>query len=172
MGIILALLYTLSLTNDWEEYVDPAGAFRLSAPAALIHKADTVTTEVGDLIYHTLFHQADKAEGNQVFMFSYCDYPAAAIHSDSTDLLKDFFESTIREAAFSVNGELMYQTDETLDGYPGKYWRVDYKNRSAVIKTKGFLVRNRYYAIQVVATKERHLNPESERFMDSFHLLE
>ncbi len=171
MNILLAILCLSSIQNDWKEYIDPDGAFRLSAPATMTLKIDTVQTDIGALVYRTLFHQADVSLANQVFMLSYCDYPKGSIHSDSTDLLTDFFESTIREATFSVNGELMYQSDESLGGFPGKYWRIDYRNRKAVIKTKAFIVRNRYYAIQVVATKEKHLNQDSDQFLNSFRLL-
>ncbi|NJK82504.1 MAG: hypothetical protein HC912_00465 [Saprospiraceae bacterium] len=169
--IPLFFLLHLSVQAQWIEYVDAEGKFTIVAPASLTHKADTVETEIGKLVYHTLFYQAEAASANQVFMLSYCDYPAGSVHSDSTALLDDFFKATIREATFSINGELMYQSDEDTQGFPGKYWRIDYRNRQAVIKTKAFVVRNRYYALQIVTTREKHLNPDNERFIESFRLI-
>lgn len=170
-AFIFCVLIFFIDANEWIEHIDPAGKFKIATPAPLTHKADTIETEIGELIYHTLFYQAEAQSANQVFMLSYCDYPLGSVHSDSTALLEDFFKATIREATFSVNGELMYQSDELVQGFSGKYWRIDYRNRQAVIKTKAFVVENRYYAIQIVSTREKHLNPENERFINSFRLM-
>lgn len=170
--LILWVFAFLGYTNQWIDYVDPNGRFIIATPAPLTHKADTIETEIGKLIYYTLFYQAEAQSANQVFMLSYCDYPEGSVHSDSTALLDDFFKATIREATFSINGELMYQSNEVVQGFSGKYWRIDYRNRQAVIKTKAFVVKNRYYALQIVSTREKHLNPDNERFMSSFRLME
>ncbi|MEM0992112.1 MAG: hypothetical protein AAGI49_03705 [Bacteroidota bacterium] len=166
----LVLLLPFWLT-DWVKYESVDGQFELSTPDSLRLKIDTIETEIGDLYYHTLFTQGDETVGNQVYMLSYCDYPEGTIHSDSTEILKDFFKTTIRTAAYMVDGELMYQTDDDSYGYPGKYWRVDYRNRQAVIKTHAFVADNRYYALQVVSTKALHVNKDTDRFFDSFELL-
>ncbi|MEM9886451.1 MAG: hypothetical protein AAF849_11220 [Bacteroidota bacterium] len=172
MKTSLLLIALGFLFSDWITYESKDGQFSISAPAKLQEKIDTFQTELGMLYYHTLYHQAAEATGNQVYMLSYCDYPKGTIHSDSVAILQDFFEETMQTAKFSINGELMYQTDQDYYGYPGKYWRIDYRKGTAVIKTKAFVVNNRYYAVQVVATKARHINRESERFLDSFQLLE
>ncbi|MEM9849774.1 MAG: hypothetical protein AAF847_17925 [Bacteroidota bacterium] len=172
MNITLYLLGLLGLlASDWVLYEAKDESFSILAPDELQEKIDTFQTDLGELHYHTLYHQSTEATGNQVYMLSYCDYPAGTIHSDSTDILQDFFEETIETATFSINGELMYQADESVFNYPGKYWRIDYRKGTAVIKTKAFVVDNRYYAIQVVATKARHINPDSDKFMNSFRLL-
>ncbi|MEM8524665.1 MAG: hypothetical protein AAGG68_08475 [Bacteroidota bacterium] len=158
--------------NDWTFYESKDKQFKILVPGELREKIDTFETDLGELHYHTLYHQATAETGNQVYMLSYCDYPEGSIHSDSTEILADFFEETIQTAKFSINGDLMYKADRNLYSYPGKYWRIDYRDGQAVVKTKAFVVKNRYYAIQVVATKEKHINPESERFMESFRLVE
>ncbi|MEL6719435.1 MAG: hypothetical protein AAFP82_12025 [Bacteroidota bacterium] len=167
----LSSCFLLSL-NDWTLYESKDKQFKILVPGELQEKIDTFQTDLGDLYYHTLYYQAAAETGNQVYMLSYCDYPEGTIHSDSTEILTDFFEETIQTAKFSINGDLMYQADRTLYGYPGKYWRIDYRDGKAVVKTKALIVKNRYYAIQVVATKEKHINPESDKFMESFRLLE
>jgi hypothetical protein len=104
-------------------------------------------------------------------MITFCDYPPGSIHSDSTELLKDFFDASIDQATSSVHGELAYQNDVTLKGYPGKLWRINYLRGQALIKTRAFMVENRFYTIQTVTVKDMAINAASDRFFDSFIIL-
>ena len=158
--------------EDWQEFVSKEGAFRIMSPGILTEKNDTVPTPVGDLIYHTFFHQQPgEREGNLVYMISYCDYPEGALHSDSIDLLKEFFDATVAAAASSVAGELTYQAKEELQGFPGRRWRIDYMGGKSTIRTLAFVARNRYYALQTVAYLQRNTNVDTDSFFKSFQLL-
>lgn len=170
MTVVLVCLFFQ--IQSWIFYESPDQRFRIAAPGPLTVQVDTITTEIGELYYHTLFYQADETAANQVYMLSYCDYPQGSLHSDSTELVIDFFKETIEEAYFSINGELRYLSEEPYFEYPARFWRIDYLQGQAVIKTKAIVAGNRYYAIQVAAPKVRHINPDSERFFDSFRLLE
>ena len=158
--------------SQWEETISYEGRFRILAPGTMDSKADTVKTPLGNLVYHTFyFHTNDDKEENYVYMLSYCDYPDLTVHSDSLDLLSDFFHTTIEAAVSSVRGELMYSADTDLDEYPAKLWRIDYLNGRGIIKTKAVVVDNRYYAVQTVTQKGRAINQSSDAFLDSFRLL-
>ena len=80
--------------------------------------------------------QVEKNPDNLVYMVSYVDYPKYSIHSDSTELVEDFFKTTVETAVESVKGELSYSSDITMNEYPGRLWRVDYNDGKALIKTK------------------------------------
>ena len=84
----------------------------------------------------------------------------------------DFFENTRNEAAFSINGKVIYYTPVTLQSFPGQFWRIHYKNDSAVIKTKAYIVKNRYYAIQTITFRDLASNLDTDKFFDSFQILE
>lgn len=158
--------------SKWEETISYDGRFRILSPGKMENKADTVKTPLGNLIYHTcFFHTNDAKQENYVYMLSYCDYPDLTVHSDSLELLADFFHTTIEAAVSSVRGELMYSTDTDLDDYPAKLWRIDYLNGRGIIKTKAVVVDNRYYAVQTVTQKGRAINQSSDAFLDSFRLL-
>lgn len=174
--VLLLLLLGTSLVGftqtDWESVVNMDGRFRINAPAALTERVDTIETAVGSLVYHTFFHQTDiQSAENALYMLSYVDYPVGAMHSDSTALLQDFFVETTTAAADAVKGELLYAAAAELDNYPGQVWRIDYLDGGAVIKTRAFMVNQRYYALQTISLRERNLNESSERFLDSFELL-
>ncbi len=164
---------THSVLDKWEEMISYDGRFRIMSPGKMENKQDTVKTPIGNLVYHTYYFQTnDKSEENYVYMLSYCDYPAYTVHSDSLELLLDFFDTTVEAAVSSVRGELMYSTDTDLDDYPGKLWRIDYLNGQAIIKTKALVVNSRYYAVQTVTKKGMGVNQSADVFLDSFRLLE
>lgn len=155
--------------NPWKEYKSVEGKFQVLTPGDFDKAVDTVRTDLGKLAYHILvYNNQQKNAENLFYMITFCDYPPGTIHSDSTGLLKDFFEASIDQAASSVKGEVVYQSDVSLQGYPGKVWRINYLRDQAVIKTKAFMVRNRFYSIQTVTLKDMAMNAASERFFDSF----
>jgi hypothetical protein len=157
---------------EWEEFKAFDGRFRVLAPGPMQERTDSIETPVGKLAYHVFFHQpADKDVDNLVYMVSYCDYPEHTIHSDSTMLVEEFFAATIDQAAKSVRGELLYSDAHWMRRYPGRIWRIHYLNGKAVIKTKAYLVDRRFYTVQAIMFREKSLNPASEKFLDSFRLL-
>ncbi len=175
VAVSFAFLHTASAQSKarWEEYRSFDGRFRVLTPGELRHKTDSISTALGSLAYHTFFFQdTAKATENAVYMISYCDYPAGSLHHDSTELVRDFFKATVEESAFSVAGNVSWSNEIRLGQYPGIFWRVDYKDGRAVIKTRAYVVRNRYYTIQAVMRKERSLNAAADKFLESFRLFE
>lgn len=159
--------------STWEEFVSLDGKFKVWAPAALTEKIDSVQTDVGTLAYHTFFHQTNYQDetDNIIYMVSFCDYPEGIIFADSTGLATEFFDETMTAAAETVGGEILYSTDIQLKENLGKQWRIDYLDGNAFIKTKAYLVENRYYSIQVISTKKQSLSSQTNQFLDSFELL-
>ncbi|MEL7021657.1 MAG: hypothetical protein AAGK47_08615 [Bacteroidota bacterium] len=172
--ILLTLTAQLSIAQlDWRATTSLEGRFRIYAPAQLVESTDTIETAVGKLVYHTFFHHTNpKSAENVMYMLSYVDYPQGAMHSDSISLLESFFHTTTTTAAEAVKGKLLYVSDTELSGYPGRLWRIDYLEDEAVIRTRAYMVEDRYYALQTVSLRERNLNRSGERFLDSFELLD
>ncbi|MEN0005391.1 MAG: hypothetical protein AAF798_14665 [Bacteroidota bacterium] len=157
--------------QKWEDFRSYEGKFRVLIPGAVSTKEQTLETGVGELTYHTAYCELkDKNADNLVYIISYCDYPDGGMHSDSTELLGEFFAATMEGAAASVEGAVVYEQTRDFREYPGRVWRVDYLEGKAVIKTRAFLVGNRFYSLQTITTKERSLNRSSERFFSSFRL--
>lgn len=156
---------------SWQEFSHYDGRFSVVSPGPFTEKIDSVRTALGVLAYHSFFFQpsAENAD-NAVYMVSYCDYPEGSVHSDSIGLVQDFFDATQESAALSVRGDVRYSDSVALYNYPGRIWRIDYRDGRASIRTRAYVVANRYYAIQTVCKKELGLNPSSDRFLDSFRL--
>lgn len=117
------LFLTFSGPSDWQEFKSFEGRFRVLAPGVMTEKTDTVTTELGNLDYHVFYHQTDNKDADNLFyMISYTDYPEGSVHSDSTEFLDEFFQTTLESAAAAVDGEVIYSTDIEYKDFPGKFW--------------------------------------------------
>lgn len=158
--------------NPWKEYQSMEGKFKVLTPGEFDKAVDSVQTPIGKMAYHILiYNNTQKNAENLFYMITFCDYPEGTIHSDSTELLKEFFDASIDQALKSVKGDLAYQSDISLQGYPGKLWRINYLREQALIKTRAFMVKNRFYTIQTVTVKDMAINTASDRFFDSFIFL-
>jgi hypothetical protein len=156
----------------WEEFKSFDGGFKVLVPGEMQLNERDIHTDIGKIKYVTYFYQDTNREAeNSVYMVTYCDYPEHTIHSDSTDLVEDFFTNTIEAAVKSVAGELRYADELNYKEYPGKHWRIDYQRGHATIKTRSFLVKNRFYTIQTATERGRSLNSATDKFFDSFALL-
>lgn len=179
MRKIISILFLFSFVSyslvgqTWEVFQSFDGKFSVLTPGKMEKKENPIETEIGQLNYITYIHQPTSKEAdNLVYMVSYCDYPEFSVHSDSTDFISEFFTTTVETAVESVKGELAYSSEISLDEYPGMLWRVNYNDDQALIKTKAFLVKNRYYSIQVITLKDKSMNLLIDKYLDSFSLLD
>ena len=157
----------------WQEIDDLEGRFRISAPGPLEHKQDTLSTAVGEQIFHTYFFKVpdlQRAE-NLIYVLSYVDYPEGSLHQDSTELVIELLTSTEESAAEALRGEVIYSTAREVAGYPGRLWRIDYKDGEASARTLAFVVNGRYYELKTFSLVGRGLGDASDKFFRSFELL-
>lgn len=169
--ITLLLFSSLFYFTQTKEFTSLEGRFRILVPGELTEKVDSVETEVGKVAYHTFFLQTEEKDADNLFyMVCYCDYPEGIIFADSVGLVEEFFESTMESAAESVHGKILYSSDIQLGKYPGKYWRIDYLDGKAVIKTKAYLAGNRFYSVQTISYQEKNINAAGDQFFDSFRI--
>ena len=167
------LIFLCLFQSKWQPFTSEKGKFTVLTPGEFVEKVNTIETQIGKTEYHTFLYQSeDDKSDNLVYMVGYCDYPENSIHSDSIELIKDFFEVTVESAVKSVKGELFYSSEISLGQYPGMLWRVNYQDGEATIKTKSYLIGRRYYSVQTVTFKEKSLNPLVDKFLDSFTLIE
>jgi len=170
--ISLSSLLPFLFGLQWEELQSYDGRFQVSTPGVLTEKVDTLTTAIGTVEHHTFYWQAEDEEADNLFYsVIYYDLPQDGINSDSTELVKEFFAGTTEAAAKAVRGNLVYQSYEELIGFPGYFWRIDYLDDKAVIKSKAWLVDNRYYELKAISWKENTVNSDADKFFDSFKLL-
>ena len=179
-NILIAPLLLLSMpgltqADTWEEVKSFEGRFRVLSPGTMQLAVDTMETPVGALTYYTYYYQPpaeEKSAENLMYMVSYCDYPEGSLHADSTELLEEFFETTRESGAFSINGDLIYHSERNLGDATGQYWRIDYLDGNAVLKTWALVNERRFYSVQAATVATRSLNRSTDRFFESFTLTE
>jgi hypothetical protein len=160
--------------QNWTEFNEIDGRFRLLTPAEMMHKIDTVETDLGRQAYHTFFFQVpdkDEAE-NIIYAISYVDYPEGSLHHDSLTLVREFLAGTEEEAAAAVGGEVIYGADKQISGFPARLWRIDYpsKGGTASARTLAGVAGNRYYELKVFSLRAAGLNKSADRFFDSVRI--
>ena len=180
IGLFAQVDHTVPLRKSWEEdqrwqQVDNLeGRFRIETPGAFTYTADTLETAVGQQVYHTYFFKApvvERAE-NLIYVLSYVDYPDGALPQDSLELVDELLRSTEAGAVEALRGELVYATERGVAGFPGRIWRIDYKDGEATARTLAFVVGGRYYELKTFALAGRGgLSDASDRFFKSFRLL-
>ncbi|NJO87328.1 MAG: hypothetical protein HC821_04940 [Lewinella sp.] len=158
--------------QNWTTAQDLEGRFSISIPApAWSQRVDSVPTPLGTLAYHSFYYQPpfEESAENAVYSLSYVDYPEFSLHQDSSELVQEFLLATREAAVERMKGELRFAAERILQfKYPGSYWRIDYLQGQASVRTQAFVVGRRYYALQTISTAEGGLNHSTDRFFDSF----
>ncbi|MBX2815572.1 MAG: hypothetical protein KTR24_06235 [Saprospiraceae bacterium] len=170
---MMLLLVWSVFASSWQDFQSIDGRFSIKSPHALDKVAKVISTAVGDLEYHNYFWSCDHDSlGYGHFVVSYCDYPTGAFPADSVGLVDLFFDASSEQAATAVDGELIYEDDIMLGSYPGRFWRIHYNEGETVVKTRAFLVGDRYYSVQVAVLAASAQEAFVDRFLKSFKILE
>lgn len=160
-------------SSDWQKYEDSSGRYSVLFPEGGVHQhLDTIETPLGRVVYNTAFYHRGEEEGVSIYKVSWCDYPSGSIPEDSVTMRDAFFDATIETAAESVQGELVYQSEEKLSSFSGRSWRINYNKGHAVLHSTAYLINNRYYLLQSASPRSYSLSPEIEKFFSSFRLIE
>ncbi len=168
--ILLPSLLITALT--WKEFKSFEGKFRVLTPTGdMTEKVKKIKTGLGEVGYHTFMHRPEEKNPDCVFyVVNYCDYPQGTFPADSTDLINEFLDETVNESVKAVGGTLTYQSDIQILTNKGKIWRVQYNGDRALIKSKCFLVGDRFYLVQTMMKKDKAMNPSADKFLDSFQV--
>ena len=173
MHIIICSIFLSSIFQVfWQETRSNEWGFKIEAPIKLEEKASNLETDIGKINSTVFYYQDESIEpDNYIYMVTCMEYPEGSMHSDSTELLSDFFDASVEEAVLSIDGELIYQSDYNYEEYPGRIWRISYNENTAIIKSVSYIVKNKLYIIQTASLKEKAVNKSANRFVDSFRLL-
>jgi hypothetical protein len=170
MKNFLILIAGIAFATTWKEFKTYEGKFRVLTPTGeMTEKVKKIKTGLGEVAYHTFMNRPEEKNPDCVFyVVNYCDYPKGTFPADSTELMDEFMTETVNESVKAVGGNLTYQSDINLLTHKGKIWRVQYNGDRALIKSKCFLINDRFYLIQTMMKQEKSMNPSADKFLDSF----
>ncbi len=168
--LLLIIATSAIFQSEWSVFKSHEGQFSILSPGDISQDVKTIETDIGTIDYFSFYHATNEEEEfRSVYSVSYCEYPTNTIHSDSTDMLLEFFAATI-EQSIPHGGKLVYEAPEQMEGYPGRLWRTSSPNLK-IVKSKAFLVENRFYLIQVFSTNKKANRRDGDKFLKSFRLL-
>lgn len=169
---IFLLLILSSVQPDADLYLSDDGKFSVIAPGVFAEKYQELETDMGAVEVFTLHCQPvlDK-DPNFLYLINYYDYPEGVSEEDE-EFINNLFDESIDQSITSLDGKLLYSSPITLqEDFDGRVNRVSYNKGASIVKSKMFLVEDRFYFLQVYTTKDNSLNLEMDEFLDSFKVL-
>jgi len=166
---------TISAQVEWlplriDEEKRPVAFF----PGEIDEVSDTVTTALGEMPFTTYFVKDDEAmTGNRLYMLTVIDYAEGSFPEDSAARRNDFFEQTVDAATQAINGDLIISQPLEGSRYNGWIFRVNYgEERPTVVRNQIYLVKDRYYHLQVFSFSKDAGVKSRDRFFNNFHAVE
>lgn len=157
--------------GDWIPYRSAEGEFAILTKGLFKQAIFHADTEIGKIEMRSYAFPSEPKPKDVVYTIMHYDFPKGSIHSDSTDLVKDFFQETINSSAESVKGTLVYNSDIDISGYKGKHWRINYADSKKSISSRVYLVKNRCYILNVVNPDASKSGSDANHYFNSFRLL-
>lgn len=167
---ILCLWLSIPLFSqqNWQKFSPSGQNFEILSPGEMKNGEKNILTDIGSIQPVTWLHQGTSGDPNYLYLVSYIDYAEGTFHQDSTEMIHELMDVSIETQVKTLSGDLVYKSDAPFGMYPGVIFRASYNKNSAVVKGRIILIRNRLYILQVYTLSEKSLNPEMDKFLDSF----
>lgn len=173
--ILFFILTVISLfeNSNWQKFTSEEGRFSVMIPGEFVRSDKLVNTDIGEMPCTSfVFQDTFKFSKNKLYVINYCDYPVNTFHRDSIDLIEELLEISVVQENENLRGQITYDHKKRIEGYPGRMFRINYNNGNIVLKSKIFLVQDRFYTIKVYTEYKKSLNFDIDKFFNSFRLLE
>lgn len=162
---VLMLSFKIGLTQN-KVALEQANCI-VVVPGTMKLFTDSIQTDIGQIVYYTYVCKDSSLQ----YQLSYCEYPEGSLHSDSTELLREFFSATLAASTEKLQGTQRYASEIVQFGYPGWFWRIDYgKNRFS--KTKAFVAGRKFYKLEVLGNRNDDQENRSTLYFDSFQFID
>lgn len=158
----------IGVAQTWIRFSPDNQPFEVYVPGKMKSGEKKLLTDVGELHPITWLYQSKDEDSNYLYSISYVDYPEGTFHTDSTELIAEFFQVSIDTHLKDLNGKLVYKTEAPYLSYPGILYRASYNQNKVIVKSKMILAGDRFYALQVYTTSVKSMNPDMDRFLGSF----
>ena len=153
----------------WTEYTSEEGNFTVLMPNPEIEtEQSTQNTAAGPVEVYSY----STFKGTTFFMVKYNDMNLGDVELTGADK-QEILESGVDGALNAYpDGEFIYKRDITLDGHPGKEYRLEGTKNDLELVTFGriYLVDSRLYQTVVTATYNEAGDESIAKFLNSFKL--
>lgn len=143
-------------TLSWERFSPPGGRFSVLMPGRPMTEEQSKETRVGKVVMHFFTSGTEKG----IFIAAYADYQMGNVKQE-LDANRDSFLK-------GMKATLVSESDIKLQENPGREIRAERERLS--IKSRIYLVGNRYYQVVAITPSTLPGNLEADRFLTSFAL--
>lgn len=167
--IVVTTIMSFNVYADWYTFETPK--FKVVFPKSPTHTTKILNSEVGELSMHLYMYNAsiDETDENLIYSVGSSEYPKQHIDAHIKQYnLSAFFKNSIDGMVKNVSGKLLSESKINLENYPGREFKIDFKDGLAIIKTRIYLVDTTVYFIQTITKTEKENNKLIDKFMNSF----
>ena len=167
-ALLLAPVFAIAQSSDWQTVVGPDLRFRLEMPAP-VNKSTASDKEKG----HTGARVAWAAKrGADLFDFDYVDYdPNWFTANDSKKMARELGRGEAEKAFPRDKYKFVRDENVTLQGWDG--YALDIEDATgAAVMMRTYIVKDRLYRLLVTASPEAQSRSAAVRFVESLRLAE
>jgi hypothetical protein len=157
------------VTGEWKEFTSKDGGFSVSFPSSPKEMTLSQPTPLGKFDFHAFAVELPGNAGGYTVM--YFDLPEAmAKQPGVTDQILNTIPQQLKSNA--PNANLTTEVKKiTLGGHSGREFAVEMPGKGTA-HVRVFLVKNRLYQVIAGGAKERLSSPDTQRFLNSFKLMD
>jgi hypothetical protein len=157
--------------QDWHWQKIDEEKISILTPGVMEYKEVEMKTDIGLINRHFYFYQDTTSEsGNYLYTLSYYDYPPGSFHPDSIEFIELFLDLTVEGSVKALDGDLLYDGDIEMWGFPAKIWRVSIQNGAASVKNQVILADDRVITMQVFTHPGKSKNNQIDQFLKSIKI--
>lgn len=159
--ILLLLLLSSAFAQEWRSFKSTEENFTISLPSEPKQEQTTGRSPLGNghHIYSLETNGISFTISNSVIE----DPPTQPKDIKRTlDLARDL-------VAMVTNGKLLTDADISIDGFPGRFVRIEKDKK--IWTLRAYLVKQRMYQLMTTEPKAKEVNPSVTKFFESFKLL-
>jgi len=145
---------------QWKEFVSKEGRYKVlmpGTPPKVDSKGDAGKND---------FKMNTVPVGNAVYGAGHLDFRAKVKYSSA----KQFYDEWLQSNVATVAGKVASDQEIKLGKYPGREVQIIHGEDGLIMRTRLFLVGQRFYQLLVVGTKEEVTSKDADKFLDSFRL--
>jgi hypothetical protein len=168
----LLLLGSVRGQDKWITFHPIENDFEIEFPDIPETKEKDLHTEIGVLKTVSYNVKQDKKSDNFLYSVNLVVYPDLTFHEDSTEYNKLVLQNSVEELSRLLKCEIVYSTESTVSDLPSISFRLMDEMSGQVVKGCAVRNHNTVYTATVFTMKDRSLNADIDRFLNSFLLLD
>ena len=173
--IIFAFLWIPSYIlgqETWINFVPDENLFEIQVPGKMEWGVKHVLTALGEMKTTTYLYKGPEENPDPVYIINYTPYPPQTLDKDSIEFMEMFFQTSLEGIMESLEGKLIYAADISNVYTPQKLYKIHYNNGLASVKGKMIVEKDIFYSIQVFSSFQKSQEPEIDKFLESFRIIE